>query len=60
MTVHANTLSYDFDEEGIGFGKPRAFEAAPSQGPSAAQKAALAVVSMRAALLVPTGARPAR
>lgn len=46
MGLSADTLSYDFDEEGLGFGKPQVHEATDSDGPGAAQKAALAVVSL--------------
>ena len=46
MGLSADTLSYDFDEEGIGFGKPQTHEAVGPDGPCAAEKAALAVVSL--------------
>ncbi len=39
-------LSYDFDEEGVGFGTPETPAADPSPGLSVGQKAALALVGI--------------
>ena len=57
MGLSADTLSYDFDEEGLGFGKPQVHEATDSDGPGAAQKAALAVMSLGLLSLISTGLR---
>ena len=46
MPLPADTLSYDFDEEGVGFGAPKTPAAAHGDGLSGAQKIALTMVGL--------------
>lgn len=52
MTISADTLSYDFDEEGVGFGEPQALQAPSHDGLSGAQKIALTMVGLSLVALV--------